>query len=233
MNTVRTNRAIAACAEPAPLSIAIVDPSPLVRECLAQAIDEAGRMHVTYEAAGLRELRMRPPAGSPDVFLVAARPADPETLELLRYLGREFPGARLLARATDEGVGAMVGNCVAGARVTVLSPRHRLADLKEGLAALLQGEALYLPAAPPAPIRLAAVPAAAVAPPVELTSREIEILKLVAVGLANKEIAKKLIISLHTVKNHVHNILEKLGLSGRYAAVAYACQRGWLQQPWG
>ena len=51
---------------------------------------------------------------------------------------------------------------------------------------------------------------------------------MIADGLSNKQIAARLNLSLHTVKNHVHNLLEKLAVEGRYAAVQYACERRWL-----
>jgi NarL family two-component system response regulator LiaR len=62
-----------------------------------------------------------------------------------------------------------------------------------------------------------------------LTDRELEILKLVDEGRSNKHIAKALHISLHTVKNHVHRILEKLQVSNRREAVHFAYSNGWLR----
>ncbi|HZH40832.1 MAG TPA: LuxR C-terminal-related transcriptional regulator, partial [Gemmatimonadales bacterium] len=61
-----------------------------------------------------------------------------------------------------------------------------------------------------------------------LTDRQVEILKLVAQGLSNPEIATRLKLSDHTVKRHVANLLTKLGLSSRTAAAAYAAQEGLL-----
>jgi DNA-binding NarL/FixJ family response regulator len=55
-----------------------------------------------------------------------------------------------------------------------------------------------------------------------LTPRELEIVQLIATHLSNKQIARRLSVSLYTVKNHVHNIVEKLQVSGRYEAVDYA-----------
>jgi DNA-binding NarL/FixJ family response regulator len=63
-----------------------------------------------------------------------------------------------------------------------------------------------------------------------LTRREREILHFMATGLSNKEIAKRLCVSVYTVKNHVHNILEKLQVDNRFAAVEYARDRSWLSR---
>jgi DNA-binding NarL/FixJ family response regulator len=62
----------------------------------------------------------------------------------------------------------------------------------------------------------------------ELTARQLEILRLVALGLSNPEIAVRLRLSDHTVKRHVANLLTRLGLPSRAAAVAYAAQHGLL-----
>jgi DNA-binding CsgD family transcriptional regulator len=63
---------------------------------------------------------------------------------------------------------------------------------------------------------------------VPLTGRQIEILRWVSAGLQNKEIAQKLDISLATVRNHIHNILEKLGVHSKLEAVSLAFRRGWV-----
>jgi DNA-binding NarL/FixJ family response regulator len=61
-----------------------------------------------------------------------------------------------------------------------------------------------------------------------LTERELEILCLVADGLSNKQIARRLCLSLYTVKNHVHNVLQKLQVGDRYQAVAQLREQGWI-----
>ena len=63
---------------------------------------------------------------------------------------------------------------------------------------------------------------------IPLTPRELEVLYWISKGLSNKEIAAKLYIAIHTVKHHVHNILEKLNSSRRYEAVRIANEQGWL-----
>jgi DNA-binding NarL/FixJ family response regulator len=92
----------------------------------------------------------------------------------------------------------------------------RLARAVERLAAATNGRAPE-PAAP--------VPGADEPP---LTAREAEVLRLVSEGLQNKEIAHKMGISHATVRNHVHNILEKLGVHSKLEAVSLAFRRGWV-----
>jgi DNA-binding CsgD family transcriptional regulator len=79
---------------------------------------------------------------------------------------------------------------------------------------------------PPATMAGAAGPAVAGSPP--LTGREKEILSWVAAGLQNKEIADKLEISLATVRNHIHNILDKLGVHSKLEALSLAFRNGWI-----
>jgi DNA-binding CsgD family transcriptional regulator len=86
-----------------------------------------------------------------------------------------------------------------------------------------------VPAEHPAVPALAAMGAPVEAPP--LTARECEILHLVASGLQNKEVAQKLDLSLATVRNHVHNILDKLAVHSKLEAVSLAFRRGWVRAP--
>jgi len=69
----------------------------------------------------------------------------------------------------------------------------------------------------------------AVLPDMPLTPREFQVLRLIAQGYSNREIALELVITLRTVKYHVHNILTKLGRDSRRDAVQMAAQRGWLE----
>jgi DNA-binding NarL/FixJ family response regulator len=70
-------------------------------------------------------------------------------------------------------------------------------------------------------------------PEEELTAREMEVLELVAARLSNAEIAGRLVVSEHTVKNHTKSILSKLHLRNRHQAAAYGVARGWLPRPRG
>ncbi|MEM6454998.1 MAG: response regulator transcription factor [Acidobacteriota bacterium] len=63
----------------------------------------------------------------------------------------------------------------------------------------------------------------------ELTPRELEVMRWIGEGLSNQAIADQLNLSIYTVKGHVHNILDKLDVTSRYAAVDYAVERGWIQ----
>jgi DNA-binding NarL/FixJ family response regulator len=64
-----------------------------------------------------------------------------------------------------------------------------------------------------------------------LTSRELEVLHLVAAGATDREIAEALFVSVRTINSHIGNIISKFGVSNRRAAAAFACERGWISEP--
>ena len=222
----------------APLEVAIVDDSPLFRECLATVLGEDDSILVSATVASRRELMERPPSYPPDVFLVAISLPHSGALELTRWIGSHYPGSNVLVLGLEEATEPQILECIDAGASGYLSRRSSLSDLRQCLEALMRGETLCSPRLAHSVFsRLAQLahepePASAQKAEQVLTSRELEILELVAEGLANKEIAQRLIISLHTVKNHVHNILEKLEVSGRYAAVSYAYERRWLRERW-
>jgi DNA-binding CsgD family transcriptional regulator len=99
---------------------------------------------------------------------------------------------------------------------------ERLGAQRMGVASVVAGEA-WEPVSAPTPVSLPKAP--------PLTDREKEILRWVAAGLQNKEIAHKLGISLATVRNHIHNILEKLDVHSKLEAVSLAFRQGWVSGP--
>ncbi len=78
------------------------------------------------------------------------------------------------------------------------------------------------PAQPPAPALISAVPAL----PDGLTAREVEVLRLIAAGCSSREIAERLVISIHTVERHITHVYQKIGARGRAEAAAYALRHG-------
>ena len=220
----------------APLRIAIVEGLHLFRECVAEVLDETVGCSVALQVEDARGLMDRLPSVPPDVYLLSISLPDEGALELTRWIIDGQPGAKVLILGADDETPSQVLECIEAGAAGYVSRRGTLAELKQSLGAVMKGETLCPPRLTHSVFsRLAELssrrPAAAKHEPV-LTARELEILELVADGLSNKEIAKKLIISLHTVKNHIHNVLEKLEVGGRYAAVSYAYDRRWLRHRW-
>jgi DNA-binding CsgD family transcriptional regulator len=116
--------------------------------------------------------------------------------------------------------------------VHLLQPIDRTSRLSRALERLGASRPTPSPEAwPPVAASAGSLTASASAPP--LTEREREILRWVAAGLQNKEVARKLGISLATVRNHIHNILEKLDVHSKLEAVSLAFRRGWVAGPSG
>lgn len=220
-----------------PLRIAVVDETDLFRECVAAALNEERGCAIALEASSPRGALDRMPSVAPDVFLISVTLPEEGALELIQWISAELRDSKVLVVGSEEEDAAEILECIEEGAAGYVSRNGSLKELKQNLRATVKGETRCSP-------RLARSVFSRLTElanrnreesgreqPV-LTVRELEILELVAEGLSNKEIAKKLIISLHTVKNHVHNILEKLEVSGRYAAVSYAYDRRWLRRPW-
>jgi DNA-binding NarL/FixJ family response regulator len=152
----------------------------------------------------------------PDVALLDIRMPGMSGVEAAEAIRAEFPGARMIALTTYGGDEDIRRALAAGVRA-YLTKDVLHDELLKAIRAVAAGQS-YLPAA------VAAV--AAQTPRPDLSARELQVLELIVQGLANKQIAYALEIAEHTVKNHVKNILSKLGAQDRTQAATAAIQRG-------
>jgi two-component system NarL family response regulator len=152
----------------------------------------------------------------PDVALLDIRMPGMSGVEAAAAIRAEFPGARLIALTTYGGDEDVRRALAAGVQA-YLTKDVLHDELLNAIRAVAAGQT-YLPAA------VAAV--AAQTPRPDLSARELQVLELIVQGLANKQIAYALEIAEHTVKNHVKNILSKLGAQDRTQAATAAIQRG-------
>ncbi len=153
----------------------------------------------------------------PDVTLLDMRMPGMGGVEAATAIRAEFPTARMIALTTyggDEDIRrALTAGVLAYLTKDVLHD-----ELLKAIRAVNEGHT-YLPAAVAASL-------AAQLPRPDLSAREVQVLELIVRGLANKQIAYALGIAEHTVKNHVKNILSKLGVQDRTQAATAAIQRG-------
>jgi DNA-binding NarL/FixJ family response regulator len=213
------------------IRLLIADDQELVRAGFAAILGAETDMEVVGEAgdgdaavAGARKLR-------PDVVLMDVRMPAMDGLEATRRLLADPAPPRVLVLTTfdlDEYVYAAVR---AGASGFLLkdAPREQLVTAVQTVA---RGEALLAPAITQRLIErfVARPPADEVAPALgELSARELEVLKLVARGLSNAEIAAELVVGEATVKTHVTRVLRKLNVRDRVQAVVYAYESGLVQ----
>jgi two-component system, NarL family, nitrate/nitrite response regulator NarL len=205
---------------PVPLRLFVVTGIRLYREGLAEIlarlpdIDEVGTAEDGRNGlAGVS--RFRPHIVLLDMSLL-------DSLETARAMARGTPSAKVVALAVPETQAHVLACAEAG--IAGYVPREgSLHDLVTTLRHVVRGEAVCSPHIAAGLLRRVAALSerAAPRPIARLTEREREIVDLVAMGMANREIANQLGIELCTVKNHVHNILEKLGVRHRNEVAAF------------
>lgn len=197
-----------------------VDDHPLLREGLAAVINSQSDMLVAAQAASGSEAVEMFRLHRPDVVLMDLRLPDVSGIDALARIRAEFPDARVIMLTTFEGDVDVRRSLAAGARGYLLksTPPNELLD------AIRQVHAGKKRVPPEVASRLAEHLGDE-----QLTGREVEVLRLVAGGNRNREIAARLFISEETVKVHVKHVMEKLGAADRTQAVAIALRRGIIQ----
>lgn len=225
-------------ADEPPVSVLVVDDQRLIREGIASLLGIQPGICVVGTAADGCTAVEQALALSPDVVLMDVRMPVMDGVAAAAALRRRCPATRVLMLTTFDDEEYVLQALRAGAAGYLLKdlPAAELAravrlahagvhqhdpSVTERLMAALDRTAAAAPAAPPA---LAAPPAVTgpSAAHTRLTRRELDVLRQIAVGATNREIAARLYVSEGTVKNHVSNILGRLGLRDRTQAAIYA-----------
>jgi DNA-binding NarL/FixJ family response regulator len=221
-----------------PARVVVADDQTVVREGIVMllgllpGIEVVGAAGDGYEAVALvAEL-------APDVVLMDLRMPRCDGVEATRRIRAEHPGTQVVVLTTYADDESLFPALRAGAR-GYLTKDAGGDEIVRAVESVLSGDAglspsiqrrllerLSEPAAAPAPDAL-------VEPPDGLTTRETEVLLLIAEGLTNQEIARKLHVSTATVKTHINNLFAKTGLKDRAQAVRYAFGKGLVRPPTG
>lgn len=199
------------------IRILTVDDHPLLREGIAALVNAEPDMKLVAEALNGIDAVEKFRVHRPDVTLMDIQMPELNGVEAIGRIQSEFPGARIIVLTTYGGDAQVVAALRAGARGYILKGQvHR--ELLETIRAVHAGQKRIPP-------EIAAELAQHIADD-DLTSREIEVLRLIAAGNSNKLIADQLSIGEATVKSHVTNILSKLGANDRAHAVTIGLKRG-------
>ena len=227
-----------------PIRILLVDDQPLFRKAIASLIDDQPDFTVVGEAEngldGVEQAR----ALQPDLVVMDVDMPVMSGVEAVKLIREQVPATKVVMLTVSEDEDDLFDAIRYGAHGYLLKDL-RPEQLYDMLRSVMRNETPLSPAiagrvltalrgwstsggAAAGPIRSA--PSATPEGP-QLTRREIEILQLVADGLSNKEIGARLSITEGTVKNHVHNALEKLHLENRIQAAAYVVRQGMGRRP--
>jgi DNA-binding NarL/FixJ family response regulator len=203
-----------------PIRILTVDDHALLREGIAALVNAESDMKLVAEASNGQEAIEQFRLHQPDITLMDLQMPALNGIEAIISIRAEFPNARLIVLTTYTGDVQMFRALKAGARAYILKGHvHR--ELLGTIRAVHAGQK-RIPPEVAAELADHAVDEA-------LTSREIDVLRLISAGNANKEIAVRLSIAEDTVKSHVTNILAKLGANDRTHAVTIGLKRGIIE----
>jgi two-component system, NarL family, response regulator DevR len=198
--------------------IMIVDDHEVVRMGMRLLFETEDDFVVVGESANGAEALAKVAVLDPQLILMDVRMEKMGGIEACREIKSRYPQVHILMLTSYTDDDAVVASVMAGASGYLLKHLSR-AELLRSVRLVAAGQTLIDPAASQQAMqRLTSAPGS------ELTEREREVLALVARGYTNKQIAESLYVSEKTARNHVSHILEKLGLSRRSEAAAYAVE---------
>jgi DNA-binding NarL/FixJ family response regulator len=205
---------------PSLIRILTVDDHPLLRKGIAALVNAEPDMKLIAEASNGQEAIEKFRQHRPDITLMDLQMPDLNGTEAISRIQSEFPNARIVVLTTYKGDAQVLRALRAGARAYILKGHvHR--ELLETIRAVHAGQKRIPPDI--------AAQLAEHAADDTLSSREIDVLRLIAAGNSNKLIADQLSIGEATVKSHVTNILSKLGANDRVHAVTIGLKRGIIE----
>ena len=211
------------------IAVVVADDQGMVRSGLRSLLEQASDIEVVGEAADGQEALSAVRRLRPDVALMDIRMPNLDGLAATRTLVGEATTSRILVLTTYDLDEYVFEALRAGASGFMLKDAP-VEELVGAIRVLAAGEALLAPTVTRRVIeafaRLPAPSAEHASALAELTSREVDVLRLLAGGLSNAEIASELVVSGATVKTHVSRVLMKLGLRDRIQAVIFAYESG-------
>jgi DNA-binding NarL/FixJ family response regulator len=217
-----------------PIRVLVVDDQTVVREGLETILGLSPGIEVVGAAAdGVEAVRLVAER-RPDIVLMDLRMPRLDGVEATRRITRDFPATRIVVLTTYADDESIFGALEAGA-LGYLTKDAGAREIQRAIQIVHAGEALLDPTVQLRVIRALSrdvrAPRREPTLPDDLTPREAEVLRLIAQGLNNREIAERLFVTEATVKTHINNIFGKAGLRDRAQAVVYAIRHGLAAEP--
>jgi DNA-binding NarL/FixJ family response regulator len=203
-----------------PIRILLADDHPLLRDGVSGLVADQSDMKLVAEASNGREAIDQFRKYRPDITLLDLQMPEISGIDAILAIRSDYPDARIIVLTTYTGDAQVLRALKGGAQAYLLKSALRR-ELLETIRAVHAGHRRIPPEV--------ATQLAEHAADEQLTSREIEVLRLIAAGNANKLAASELSITEETVKGHVKNILSKLGANDRTHAVTIAIKRGIIE----
>ena len=199
------------------IRVLIADDHPVVRAGIAAMIANESDIEIVAEGNDGAEAVALYEKHGPDVLLIDLRMPNLDGVSAIRAIRANHANARIVALTTYDG-DADIHRALSAGACAYLVKDALVAELIAAIRSAAKGKRAIPPSV--------AGKLAEFTPRIDLTEREVEVLRLVAKGLRNKEIARSIGRSDGTVKIHLQNILQKLGVADRTQAVTLALQRG-------
>ncbi|MDR8412167.1 response regulator transcription factor [Nonomuraea sp. 3-1Str] len=203
------------------IKVVVADDHPVVRDGLAVLLGLLPDVEVVATAGTGADAVAAVAAHRPDVVLMDLRMPELDGVEAIRWIGREHPRTGVVVLTTYSDQREIAAALRAGA-LSYLTKDASREDIYQAVAAAAEGRSLLTKRVRESLFDAAPSPE----PPDGLTNRELDVLKLVAAGLSNREIVQRLRVSEATVKTHINRIFAKIGARDRAQAVRYAYRRG-------
>ena len=214
-----------------PIRLMIIDDHQLRRECLAFALAREADLSVS---SSLPETFMETPAQPLDIILMDAFRTGESTLELADRIREYLPDVKIIITGLTEDKADNLLDCIEAGANGFVSKDASLADLLEVIRSVNADGAISSPgltySAGSRVAEFARRRSVNMHDLTNLTRRELEVLQLMAEGLSNEQMAERLYLSPYTIKNHIHNILEKLQVHNRLEAIRLACRKGLVKE---
>lgn len=214
------------------MRLLLVDDHALVREGLTSLLSYHDDFTVVGEAEDAEGALAQARALEPDIVLMDVELPGENGVMATQRLKAELPDVTVVMLTVRDDSQTLFEAIKAGAQ-GYLVKNARSRELLDQLRGLARGEAAISRRVAVRILDEIRGETEPVEPEEALSAREMDVLELVAAGLSNAEIAERLVVSEHTVKNHMKSILSKLHLRNRHQAAAYGVARGWLPRPRG